>query len=176
VPNARDNAPCATLFVGNLGPTVSVAELRALFSPLPGFVALCLRPPPLARAEAAALRGKPPPPPLCFVEFESVEAARAAHDGHNGALLASSDRGGLRLQYAARPLGSGGRVRASHLLQPQLFEGQQWVFANGGGGGGGGGGAKTPGSPSSPPYGFGFGVFSPQQEPQQGQALSGTEF
>ena len=112
-------------------------------------------------SEAAALRGKPPPPPLCFVEFVSVEAAAAAHDGHNGALLASSDRGGLRLQYAARPLlGSGGGGGGGPYMRQQTrFEGQQWVFADNGAGG------EMPGSPSSP-YRFGFGVLSPQQQQQ----------
>jgi hypothetical protein len=37
VTNHRDNAPCNTLFIGNLGDAVSEVELRALFATQPGY-------------------------------------------------------------------------------------------------------------------------------------------
>jgi RNA recognition motif-containing protein len=37
VTNHRDNPPCNTLFIGNLGDAVSEVELRALFSTQPGY-------------------------------------------------------------------------------------------------------------------------------------------
>ncbi len=35
-----------------------------------------------------------------FIEFEDVAAAMAVHDSLQGAILASSDRGGIRVQYS----------------------------------------------------------------------------
>jgi hypothetical protein len=41
----------------------------------------------------------------CFVEFQTVEAAMAVHDTLQGAMLTSSDRGGIRIQYSKNPFG-----------------------------------------------------------------------
>lgn len=37
VTNSNDNAPCNTLFIGNLGAGVSETELRGIFGCQPGF-------------------------------------------------------------------------------------------------------------------------------------------
>jgi len=84
--------PCHTLFVGNLGPQVSPAELRAAFAPLPGFRGLKADPAPRGGGAVA------------FVDFVSVDAAAAAIAARQGALLASNPRGGLRLAFAREPL------------------------------------------------------------------------
>jgi len=66
VSNTKDNAPCSTLFVGNLGDQVSEPELLGLFSSQPGFVTLkVVRNPKNATA---------------FVDFSDLAAAMAVHD------------------------------------------------------------------------------------------------
>ena len=42
VSNIGDNAPCNTLFIGNLSDSVDEAELRGLFSHQPGFMQMKL--------------------------------------------------------------------------------------------------------------------------------------
>ena len=66
VSNTKDNAPCSTLFVGNLGDTVSEPELMALFSAQPGFVTLKV----VRNARNAT----------AFVDFSDLAAAMAVHD------------------------------------------------------------------------------------------------
>ena len=66
VSNTKDNAPCSTLFVGNLGDTVSEPELLALFSSQPGFVTLKV-----VRNTRTA---------TAFVDFADLAAAMAVHD------------------------------------------------------------------------------------------------
>lgn len=41
----------------------------------------------------------------CFIEFLDVPSAMAVHDAQQGAILASSDRGGIRIQYSKNPFG-----------------------------------------------------------------------
>jgi hypothetical protein len=91
VTNANDNPPCSTLFTGNLGDSVSEAELRGLFGNQPGFMQMKL---------SRGMKGV-----TCFVEFQSVEAAMAVHDTLQGAMLASSDRGGIRIQFSKNAFG-----------------------------------------------------------------------
>ena len=118
VTNTRDNPPCSTLFVGNLGDTVSEAELLALFGAQPGFVTLKV----VRNAKSAT----------AFVEFADLASAMTVHQsqqvgtplrrcsslslsmlmgpaevvmGAQGALLQTSDRGGLRIQYSKNPFG-----------------------------------------------------------------------
>ncbi|GFR49169.1 hypothetical protein Agub_g11191 [Astrephomene gubernaculifera] len=86
-----DNPPCNTLFVGNLADTVDENELRNLFSGSPGFRQIKL------------MRG--PKATLGFVEFDDVPTAMAAHAAQQGAVLASSDRGPIRVQYSKNPFG-----------------------------------------------------------------------
>ena len=41
----------------------------------------------------------------CFIEFADVVSARHVHDTQQGAVLVSSDRGGIRIQYSKNPFG-----------------------------------------------------------------------
>ena len=91
VNNQRDNPPCNTLFIGNLGDSVNEAELRGLFSHQLGFQQLKL------------VRG--PKGLSCFIEFADVGTAAACHDSQQGAILSSSDRGGIRIQFSKNPFG-----------------------------------------------------------------------
>ena len=65
VSNTKDNPPCNTLFVGNLGDTVSEPELRQLFGTLAGFRQLKL----IRGARSVT----------CFVEFGDLPSAMACH-------------------------------------------------------------------------------------------------
>ncbi len=132
--NEKDNPPCNTLFIGNLGPAVDEAELRALFGPLPGF------------QQSKVVHG--PRGVTAFVEFADVSAAAACHAAQQGALLATSDRGPIRVQFSKNPFG---RKRADLAGGPsaELVH----VFA-GGGGGGPGGGYFGHGGVYAPPLGY----------------------
>ncbi len=65
VSNTKDNPPCNTLFIGNLGDSVSEAELRSVFSILPGFQQIKL--------------GKNNRNISCFVEFRDLASAMGCH-------------------------------------------------------------------------------------------------
>lgn len=86
-----DNPPCNTLFVGNLGEGVDEAELQELFALSPGFKHL------------KVVRG--PRATTCFIEYDSIESATAMHLSRQDAVLKSSDRGAIRVQYAKNPFG-----------------------------------------------------------------------
>ncbi|CAI5501953.1 unnamed protein product, partial [Closterium sp. Naga37s-1] len=66
----RDNPPCNTLYLGNLGPGVSEAELLQIFSVQPGYVQLRLHRQGMSTC--------------CFVQFVDVEAASAVHTALQG--------------------------------------------------------------------------------------------
>ncbi|KAL2612527.1 hypothetical protein R1flu_024219 [Riccia fluitans] len=91
VQNTKDNPPCNTLFIGNLGEATSEAELRGLFSSQPGF-----------RQMKVLRQGKST---VCFTEFGDVSSAMAVHQNLQGAVLTTSDRGGMRIQYPLNPYG-----------------------------------------------------------------------
>lgn len=91
VTNLRDNPPCNTLFVGNLGDNTSEQELRALLSSQPGYRQLKM------------VRG--PKSTTAFVEFGDVGTAMMVHSALQGAVLPSSDRGGIRVQFSKNPFG-----------------------------------------------------------------------
>ena len=91
VTNVNDFPPCNTLFIGNLGDNTSEVELRALFQNQPGFQQLKLN------------RGGKGP--TCFIEFGDVASAMSVHQTQQGAVLTSSDRGGIRIQYSKNPFG-----------------------------------------------------------------------
>mmetsp|Transcript_13732 Transcript_13732/g.39795 ORF Transcript_13732/g.39795 Transcript_13732/m.39795 type:complete len:209 (-) Transcript_13732:1066-1692(-) len=91
VSNTGDNNPCTTLFVGNLADDVSEAELHGLFASQPGF------------KQMKMVRGTRSV--TAFVEFDDLATAMATHGSLQGALLSSSNRGGIRLQYSKNPLG-----------------------------------------------------------------------
>ncbi len=73
VSNTKDNPPCNTLFVGNLGDTVSEAELRQLFGTLAGFRQLKL----IRGARSVT----------CFVEFNDLPSAMACHQNQQVQLV-----------------------------------------------------------------------------------------
>jgi len=91
VTNIGDNPPCSTLFVGNLGDDVVEAELHGLFAPHPGF------------KQIKVVRGARSV--TAFVDFEDVTSAMSVHAALQGAVLQSSNRGGIRIQYSKNPLG-----------------------------------------------------------------------
>eukprot|EP00891_Asterochloris_glomerata_P004342 jgi/Astpho2/4342/Aster-07431 len=91
ISNTKDNPPCNTLFIGNLGDSVSEAELRSVFSILPGFQQIKL--------------GKNNRNISCFVEFRDLASAMGCHQSQQGLILNSSDRGGIRIQYSKNPFG-----------------------------------------------------------------------
>ncbi|CAA6672214.1 unnamed protein product [Spirodela intermedia] len=74
VQNMKDNPPCNTLFIGNLGRTSQ-----------PGYKQMKI-----LRQERNT---------VCFIEFEDVNSATVVHQNLQGAVLPSSGRGGMRIQY-----------------------------------------------------------------------------
>nr|ADE77187.1 unknown [Picea sitchensis] len=91
VQNMKDNPPCNTLFIGNLGENTNETELRGLFSGQPGF-----RQMKVLRQERST---------VCFIEYEDLHSAAAVHNNLQGAVLSSSERGGMRIQYSKNPFG-----------------------------------------------------------------------
>ncbi|MEW5297294.1 MAG: hypothetical protein WDW36_000511 [Sanguina aurantia] len=92
VSNTGDNAPCSTLFVGNLSDQVSETELRGLFGSQQGFRTLKI--------------AKGPKSTTAFVDFDDVPSSMAVHHALQGAVISSSsERGGLRIQYSKNPFG-----------------------------------------------------------------------
>lgn len=87
----NENPPCNTLYVGNLPPMATEDELRALFSPCPGFKRLSFR--------------HKPNGPMCFVEFDDIPLATSAMQTLYGTPLSCSSKGGIRLSYSKNPLG-----------------------------------------------------------------------
>ncbi|CAN6456912.1 unnamed protein product [Victoria cruziana] len=79
-------APCSTLFIANLGPTCTEQELTAVLSKYPGFQVLKLR-----------TKGGMP---VAFADFQDVSCSTEALRSLQGCLLASSDRGGMHIEYA----------------------------------------------------------------------------
>ncbi|KAL1915382.1 uncharacterized protein VTP21DRAFT_6840 [Calcarisporiella thermophila] len=88
---ADQNPPCNTLYVGNLPHSTNEEELRQLFSKCSGYKRLSFR---------TKSNG-----PMCFVEFEGVDYAMRALTELQGAMLNSSNRGGIRLSFSKNPLG-----------------------------------------------------------------------
>ncbi|CAK9310542.1 unnamed protein product [Citrullus colocynthis] len=76
VQNTKDNPPCNTLFIGNLGENVNEEELRGLFSVQPGFKQMKI-----LRQERHT---------VCFIEFEDVNTATNVHHSLQGAVIPSS--------------------------------------------------------------------------------------
>ncbi|XP_077996655.1 RNA-binding protein, mRNA-processing factor 2a-like isoform X2 [Glandiceps talaboti] len=85
------NAPCSTLFVANLGTHTTEQELRELFNGLPGF----------SRLRFHNKGGAP----CCFVEFQTIAFASQALNQLQGYVMLSSDRGGLRIEFAKNKMG-----------------------------------------------------------------------
>ncbi|KAI3671675.1 hypothetical protein L1987_87415 [Smallanthus sonchifolius] len=85
VQNTKDNPPCNTLFIGNLGENINEEELRGLFSMQPGFKQMKV-----LRQERHT---------VCFIEFEDVNSATNVHHSLQGAVIPSSGSVGMRIQY-----------------------------------------------------------------------------
>ncbi|KAE9468039.1 hypothetical protein C3L33_00048, partial [Rhododendron williamsianum] len=85
VQNIKDNPPCNTLFIGNLGENVNEDELRGLFIMQPGFKQMKV-----LRQERHT---------VCFIEFEDVNSATNVHHALQGAVIPSSSSIGMRIQY-----------------------------------------------------------------------------
>lgn len=91
VQNTKDNPPCNTLFIGNLGENINEEELRGLFSMQPGFKQMKV-----LRQERHT---------VCFIEFEDVNSATNVHHSFQGAVIPSSGSVGMRIQYSKNPFG-----------------------------------------------------------------------
>ncbi|KAF8389326.1 hypothetical protein HHK36_026020 [Tetracentron sinense] len=96
VQNTKDNPPCNTLFIGNLGENIIEEELRGLFSVK--FVLNDCRQPGFKQIKIL----KQEKNTVCFIEFDvSYDVVSAINVHHNlqGAVIPSSGRGGMRIQY-----------------------------------------------------------------------------
>lgn len=91
VQNSKDNPPCNTLFIGNLGEDINEEELRGLFIMQPGYKQMKV-----LRQERNT---------VCFIEFDDVSTATTVHHNLQGAVLPSSGRGGMRIQFSKNPFG-----------------------------------------------------------------------
>ncbi|XP_048748687.1 U1 small nuclear ribonucleoprotein A-like isoform X12 [Ostrea edulis] len=89
------NSPCSTLFVANLGQFSSEQELKDLFNSFQGF----------SRLRMHNKGGSP----VAFVEFQDVRQASEAMGRLQGFVLLSSDRGGIRIEYAKNKMGEVGK-------------------------------------------------------------------
>ncbi|EYU45930.1 hypothetical protein ABFS82_04G088900 [Erythranthe guttata] len=91
VQNTKDNPPCNTLFIGNLGENINEEEMRSLFVAQPGFKQMKV-----IRQDRHT---------VCFIEFEDVNSATNVHHNLQGAVIASSGSIGMRIQYSKNPFG-----------------------------------------------------------------------
>ncbi|XP_076333165.1 protein couch potato-like isoform X2 [Tachypleus tridentatus] len=89
--STNNTPPCSTLFVANLGQFVSEQELKDLFGCFPGFCRLRMH-----------NKGGTP---VAFVEYQDVRIATHALNTFQGYVLFSSDRGGIRIEYAKNKMG-----------------------------------------------------------------------
>ncbi|EXC28854.1 RNA-binding protein with multiple splicing 2 [Morus notabilis] len=110
--NTKDNPPCNTLFIGNLGENINEEELRGLFSVQPGFKQMKI-----LRQERHT---------VCFIEFEDVNSASNVHHSLQGAVIPSSGSGfaNCNRQFGLirfQDLG-GKRDLTTELLQIQLIK------------------------------------------------------
>ncbi|KAK1269413.1 hypothetical protein QJS04_geneDACA013846 [Acorus gramineus] len=104
VQNMKDNPPCNTLFIGNLGENVIEEELKSLFIGQPGYKQMKV-----LRQERNT---------VCFIEFEDVTSATAVHQNLQGAVIPSSGRGGMRIQYSKNPFGRRKDVANGGVTEP----------------------------------------------------------
>ncbi|XP_078329938.1 uncharacterized protein LOC111117330 isoform X18 [Crassostrea virginica] len=98
------NSPCSTLFVANLGQFSSEQELKDLFNSFQGF----------SRLRMHNKGGSP----VAFVEFQDVRQASEAMGRLQGFVLLSSDRGGIRIEYAKNKMGEVGKKEEMTGLSP----------------------------------------------------------
>ncbi|KAK9697097.1 hypothetical protein RND81_08G015000 [Saponaria officinalis] len=91
VQNIKDNPPCNTLFIGNLGENINEDELRGLISIQPGYKQMKI-----IRQERHT---------VCFIEFEDINSAVQVHHNLQGAVIPSSGSVGMRIQFSKNPYG-----------------------------------------------------------------------
>ncbi|GLJ43550.1 hypothetical protein SUGI_0906000 [Cryptomeria japonica] len=91
------NPPCPTLFIANLGPTCSEDELTQVLSRCAGFLKLKMQ-----------IRGGLP---VAFVDFQDTACSTQALNQLQNATLYSSDRAGMRVEYAKARMGLPKRER-----------------------------------------------------------------
>lgn len=96
-PGGGANPPCSTLFVANLGKNCTEKELRALFATFPGFRRL--------KILYSNSKGNSP---VCFVEYADLFVAMQALNTFQGYVMMTSERGGIRIEYARTQMGSSG--------------------------------------------------------------------
>jgi len=84
--------PCTTLFVANLGHNASEEEIKELFLRIPSF----------RRLKMHRNKGLKP---VVFVQYHDLMAAVHARSLFNGQTLLSSENGGIRIEFAKRPMG-----------------------------------------------------------------------
>lgn len=96
--SSLDVQPCTTLFVANLGRNTSEDELKNIFMRFPTFRRIKI------------LRNKNTTP-VAFVEYGEVLYAMQARNTLSGQLLATSENGGMRIEYARNKMGETGGKR-----------------------------------------------------------------
>lgn len=106
---ADQNPPCNTLYVGNLPPDATEAELRQLFSPQRGFRRLSFKTKTQNTNTGSSIQVGHIHGPMCFVEFEDVQYATRALAELYGRTLPRPGglpgKGGIRLSFSKNPLG-----------------------------------------------------------------------
>ncbi|XP_047310504.1 U1 small nuclear ribonucleoprotein A isoform X1 [Impatiens glandulifera] len=91
IQNTKDNPPCNTLFIGNLGENINEEELRGLFITQPGCKQMKI-----LKQERHT---------VCFIEFDDVNSATNVHHSFQGAVIPSSGSVGMRIQFSKNPFG-----------------------------------------------------------------------
>lgn len=124
---ADQNPPCNTLYVGNLPPDATEAELRSLFSFQKGFRRLSFRTKNKSINNGTLVNSNSyNHGPMCFVEFETIAHATRALAELYGSTLSrtngSNPKGGIRLSFSKNPLGvrGPGNQRKGTLTQISL--------------------------------------------------------
>ncbi|KHN79111.1 Protein couch potato [Toxocara canis] len=82
---------CSTLFVANLGQSVNEEELKQIFRSFPGFCRLRMH-----------TKGGTS---VAFVEYSDIRQATQAMTSLQGFQISSSERGGMRIEYAKNKMG-----------------------------------------------------------------------
>ncbi|CAM6084672.1 unnamed protein product [Calypogeia fissa] len=98
-PAPGSNPPCSTLFIANLGQTCTEEELTQVLARFPGY-----------RKIKMQIKGGLP---VAFVEFQDIMCSTQALSQLQNSMLSSSDRGGMRLEYAKAKMGQPRRERMS---------------------------------------------------------------
>merc|ERR1712086_538460 len=76
-----------TLFVAGLGTAASEEELQRAFSQQPGLISV-------------KMKGGGGRPPVAWIKYDNAESSAKALNALQGTMLDSSDRGGIRIEFA----------------------------------------------------------------------------